>query len=151
MVSIKDVVRSSVSVPKFHKYLKKGGGHIGRNFVVIAIKVKTIVRKMINKRKSFLNYLTSKATDKIINLLAFCSNYLSSTLVHFKNDLEYLPRGTIRVLFFFHFEIYRRAPTTTGITNMSHSFLSFLARSKYCQYFRFLLILWSTGTANSAR
>ena len=30
MVSIKDVVRSSVKVPEFDKHLKKARGHIGR-------------------------------------------------------------------------------------------------------------------------
>ena len=45
MDSIKDVVRSSVKVPEFDKHLKKAGGHIGRNVVEIAIKMKTIVRK----------------------------------------------------------------------------------------------------------
>ena len=43
--SIKDVVRSSVKVPEFDKHLRKAGGHIGRNVVEIAIKMKTIVRK----------------------------------------------------------------------------------------------------------
>ena len=43
--SIKDVVRSSVKVPEFDKHLKKAGGHIGRNFVEITIKMKTIVQK----------------------------------------------------------------------------------------------------------
>ena len=43
--SIKDVVRSSVKVPEFDKHLKKAGGHIGRNVVEIAIKMKTIVLK----------------------------------------------------------------------------------------------------------
>ena len=41
MVSIKDVVRSSVIVPEFDKHLKKAGGHIGRNIVEITIKMKT--------------------------------------------------------------------------------------------------------------
>ena len=45
MDSIKDVVRSSVKVPEFEKYLKKTGRHIGRNVVEITIKMKTIVRK----------------------------------------------------------------------------------------------------------
>ena len=45
VVSRKDVVRSSVKVPEFDKHLKKAGGHIGRNVVEIAIKMKTIVRK----------------------------------------------------------------------------------------------------------
>ena len=52
VVSIKDVVRSSVKVPEFDKHLKTAGGHIGRNVVEIRIKTKTIVRKplMIKKR-----------------------------------------------------------------------------------------------------
>ena len=41
--SIKDVVRSSVKVPKFDKHLKKAGGHIDRNVMEITIKMKTIV------------------------------------------------------------------------------------------------------------
>ena len=45
MDSIKDVVQSSVKVPKYDKHLKKAGGHIGRNIVEITIKMKTIVRK----------------------------------------------------------------------------------------------------------
>ena len=47
MVSIKDVVRSSVKVPEFDKHLKKAGGHIGRNVVEITIKMKTLVRKTL--------------------------------------------------------------------------------------------------------
>ena len=47
VVSIKDVVRSSVRVPEFDKHLKKAGGHIGRNVVEITIKMKTIVRKTL--------------------------------------------------------------------------------------------------------
>ena len=43
--SIKDVVWSSVKVPKFDKHLKKAGGHIGRSIVEIIIKMKTIVQK----------------------------------------------------------------------------------------------------------
>ena len=45
MVSIKDVVRSSVKVLEFDKHLKRAGGYIGRNVVEITIKMKTIVRK----------------------------------------------------------------------------------------------------------
>ena len=45
--SIKDIVRSSVNVPKFEKHLKKAGGHNGRNVVEITIKTKTIVRKTL--------------------------------------------------------------------------------------------------------
>ncbi len=63
MVSIKDVVRSSLKVPEFDKHLRKAGGYIGRNVVGITIKMKTIVRKTlmikINKlrlRNSFLFY-----------------------------------------------------------------------------------------------
>ena len=47
MVSIKDVVQSSMKVPEFDKHLKKAGGHIGRNVEEITIKMKTIVRKTI--------------------------------------------------------------------------------------------------------
>ena len=47
VVSIKDVVRSSVKVPEFDKHLKKTGGHIDRNVVEIIIKMKTIVRKIL--------------------------------------------------------------------------------------------------------
>ena len=47
VVSIKDVVRSSVKVPAFDKHLKKAGGHIGRNVVEITIKMKTTVRKTL--------------------------------------------------------------------------------------------------------
>ena len=47
MVSIKDVVRSSVKVPEFNKHLKKAGGHIDRNVVEITIKMKTIVQKTL--------------------------------------------------------------------------------------------------------
>ena len=43
--SMKDVVRSSVKVPEFDKHLKKTRGHIGRNVVEIAIKMKRVVRK----------------------------------------------------------------------------------------------------------
>ena len=62
--SIKDVVWSSVKVPKFDKHPKKAGWHIGRNFVEITIKMKTIVRKPLmllfflwtnKKRKQILN------------------------------------------------------------------------------------------------
>ena len=45
MDSMKDVVRTSVYVPEFDKYLKKARGHIDRNVVEITIKMKTIVRQ----------------------------------------------------------------------------------------------------------
>ena len=35
VVSIKDVVRSSVKVPEFDKHLKKAGGYIGQNIMEI--------------------------------------------------------------------------------------------------------------------
>ena len=47
VVSIKDVVRSSVKVPEFDKHLKKAGGHIGQNVVEITIKMKTIARNTL--------------------------------------------------------------------------------------------------------
>ena len=56
VVSIRDVVRSSVKVPEFDKHLKKAGGHIGRNVVEITIKMKTIVRKKLNDKKQQLLY-----------------------------------------------------------------------------------------------
>ena len=43
--SIKDVIRSSVKVPKFNKHMKKARGHIGQNVVEITIKMKAVVRK----------------------------------------------------------------------------------------------------------
>ena len=45
--SIKDVVRSSMKVPKFEKHLKKAEGYIDRNVVKITIKMKTIVWKSL--------------------------------------------------------------------------------------------------------
>ena len=58
----KDVVRSSVKVPKFDKHMKKFGGHIGRNVGEITIKMETIVRKplMIKIIKFRLRNLDSK-------------------------------------------------------------------------------------------
>ena len=58
VVSIKDVVRSSVKVPEFDKHLKKAGGHIGRNVVEIPITIKmmTIVRKSLMIKYFFLFY-----------------------------------------------------------------------------------------------
>ena len=55
VVSMKDVVRSSVKVLEFDKHLKKAGGHIGQNVVEITIKMKTILRKplMIKVWKSW--------------------------------------------------------------------------------------------------
>ena len=49
--SIKDVVRSSVTVPEFNKHLKKAGGHIDRNVVEITIKMK---KTLNDQRKNFL-------------------------------------------------------------------------------------------------
>ena len=43
VVSIKNVVRSSVKVPEFDKHLRKARGHISRNVVEITIKMKKIV------------------------------------------------------------------------------------------------------------
>ena len=50
VVSIKDVVRSSMKVPEFDKHLKKAGRHIGRNVVEITIKMKTIVSKNLKDK-----------------------------------------------------------------------------------------------------
>ena len=64
-------VGSSVKVPKFDKHLKKVGGHIGRNVVDIAIKIKTIVRKPLrimrfqaDNRKNW-NMLTKHLANQI--------------------------------------------------------------------------------------
>ena len=45
MVSIKDVVRSSMKVPELDKHLKNAGGYIGQNIVEITIKMKRRVQK----------------------------------------------------------------------------------------------------------
>ena len=70
--SIKDVVRSSVKVFEFDKQLKKAGGHTGGNVVEITIKMKTIVRKPLMIKKSFLPALKTKVdlnTNHIIKSL----------------------------------------------------------------------------------
>ena len=59
--SIKDIIRSSVSVPEFDKHLKKAGGHIGLNVVEITIKMKIIARKPLMIKKQYypqIHYLT---------------------------------------------------------------------------------------------
>ena len=68
MVSIKDVVRSSMKVPEFDKLLKKARGHIGQNVVEITIKMKTVVQKtlMIKINKLRLRNLEN-LNDKVIN------------------------------------------------------------------------------------
>ena len=48
--SIKDEVRSSVTVPEFDKYLKKADGHIGRNVVEITKKDKDNSPKTLNDK-----------------------------------------------------------------------------------------------------
>ena len=58
LVSIKDVVQSSVKVPEFDKYLKKARGHIGQNIVEITIKMKPIVQKSLMMDK--INYINLK-------------------------------------------------------------------------------------------
>ena len=50
MVSIKDVVRSSVKVPEFDKHLKKAEGHIGRNVVEINNKDEDNSAKTLNEK-----------------------------------------------------------------------------------------------------
>ena len=84
MVSIKDVVRSSVKVSEFDKHLKKAGGYIGRNVVEITIKMKTIVRKtlMIIINKLRLRNLDNYHTKFILQLqteleIALLSNEFS--------------------------------------------------------------------------
>ena len=81
MVSIKDVVRSSVKVPEFDKHLKKAGGHIGRNVVEITIKMKTIVRKTL-MTKIQGSYFDSLNID-LINL----EKKVYSKIGHFSEQL----------------------------------------------------------------
>ncbi len=52
MVSIKDVVRSSVKVPEFDKHLKKAGGHIDRNVVEINNKDEDNSPKTLNDKNN---------------------------------------------------------------------------------------------------
>ena len=66
VVSIKDVVRSSVKIPEFNKHPNKAGGHIGWNIVEITIKMNSIVRKplMIKINKLWLRNLDNKHLKK---------------------------------------------------------------------------------------
>ena len=68
VVSIKDVVRSSVKVPEFDKHLKKARGHIGWNVVEITMKMKTIVWKTLMIK---INKLCLRNLD---NLYPWCSS-----------------------------------------------------------------------------
>ena len=72
MVSIKDVVRSSVKVPEFDKHLKKVGGHIGRNVVKITIKMETIVRKTLMIKKQIQKLKTENLFTTFEPFLVFC-------------------------------------------------------------------------------
>ena len=67
VVSIKNVVQSSMKVPEFDKHLKKAGGHIGRNVVEITIKKKTIVRKPLMIKKLF-DHLTDHQSEFELHL-----------------------------------------------------------------------------------
>ena len=80
--SIKDVVWSSVKVPKFDKHLKKARGHIGWNVVEITIKMKTIVQKplMIKIIKLCLRNLN--------NLMILIYNQLSDNHVSLCEELQ---------------------------------------------------------------
>ena len=62
VVSIKDVVRSSVKVLEFDKHLKKTRGYIGRNVMKITIKMKTILRKNL---KIKINKLRLRNLDSL--------------------------------------------------------------------------------------
>ena len=97
--SIKDVVRSSVKVPEFDKHLKKAGRHIGRNFVEITIKMKTIVWKpfmiiILIGKKIFITFLENGFLKLICFLLlwiyrneskvgprAFCYSKIKTSLM----------------------------------------------------------------------
>ena len=69
VVSIKDVVRSSVKVPEFNKHLKKAEGHIGWNVVEITIKMKTIVRKPLMIKKLSTTDLYWGCLENLLNAM----------------------------------------------------------------------------------
>ena len=87
MVSIKDVVRSSVNVPVFDKHLKKAGGHIGRNVVeiTITIKMKTIVRKTLVYMLVNYLYLSSLSNYVLNKIQILPSRWRSGESVEYTN------------------------------------------------------------------
>ena len=93
MVSIKDVVRSSVKVPEFDKHLKKARRHIGRNVVEITTKMKTIVRKpfMIKIKKVFILYVNGQQLVKV-------SKYLLKTRYLYKENYIKGKKSTVTQL-----------------------------------------------------
>ena len=87
MVSIKDVVRSSVKVPEFDKHLKKAGGHIDRNVVEITIKMKTIVRKTLmikNVSGCFFSVYNRDKIDPFFSRTFFDEEIASFPIINFK-------------------------------------------------------------------
>ena len=92
MNSIKDVVRSSVKVPVFDKYLKKAGGHIGRNVVEISIKMNTIVRKFLMIKHGLWLKFFSSFVAMLAKQLTKCAN---KKLEKYIRILKYPRKGTI--------------------------------------------------------
>ena len=96
VVSIKDVVRSSVKVPEFDKHLKKARGHIGRNVVEITIKMKTIVRKTLMIKIGQIFIFQDFQTIAIISV------DMSGLLQVFQVEFESLHRTLNHVLYSIH-------------------------------------------------
>ena len=80
---IKDLIRSSVKVPEFDKYLKKIGGHISRNVVEITIEMKAIVRKPLMIK------IIKLRLWNLDNLLIFVFTFLKLKLILFYNWVVY--------------------------------------------------------------
>ena len=79
VISIKDVVRSSVKVPEFDKHLKKAGGHIDRNVIEITIKKKTIVPKPVMIKN---HQASSQKFRKLVNAQLSLTCKLDHKLFH---------------------------------------------------------------------
>ena len=117
--SVKDVGQSSRKIPEFEKHLKKAGGHIGRNVVEIAIKMKTIVRKrlMVKIIKLHLRNLDNWEIllfifYYLLNLPKLFSYYFDSTI----RTSIYIHTYTLPILSHTH---------TDMLTSMFHSFFQF--------------------------
>ena len=96
MDSIKDVVRSSVKVPKFDKHLKKAGGHIGRNVVEITLN-KTIVGKPL-MIKNFSSIFKGISKDTVSVKFSICpSLWLKTNLKEWvRVSLSHLPQRYLK-------------------------------------------------------
>ena len=88
------IIKGSVNVPEFDKYPKKAGGYNGRNVVEIIIKMKTIVRKLLNfviESPSKISVLSSEIMWCIwfslwLQLILF--NCICERLQHFHNHVS---------------------------------------------------------------